>query len=145
MLILATAACTSADAPIAASSSPTASASPAALTRVERWTADVAYLVEQMEDIHPDLFHGVSEATFHRAADELIDAIPDLDDDEMLVGVMRLVAMISARGGDGHMGIWPPDNPDAVDRFPVRLWEFPDGVYVTAARAPNGDLEGAAC
>ena len=61
----------------------------------------------------------------------------------MLVGVMRLVAMISAHGGDGHMGIWPPDNPDAVHRFPVRLWEFPDGVYVTAARAPNGDLEGA--
>ena len=96
-----------------------------------------------MEDIHPDLFHGVPEATFHRAADELIDAIPDLDDDEMLVGVMRLVAMISAHGGDGHMGLWPPDNPDAVRRFPVRLWEFPDGVHVTAARAPNGDLEGA--
>jgi hypothetical protein len=96
-----------------------------------------------MEDIHPDLFHGVSEATFDRAAGELIDAIPDLDDDEMLVGVMHMVAMISAHGGDGHMGVWPPDNPDAVRRFPVRLWEFPDGVYVTAARQPNGDLEGA--
>ena len=44
------------------------SASPAALTRAERWTADVEYLVEQMEDIHPDLFHGVPEATFDRAA-----------------------------------------------------------------------------
>ena len=120
-----------------------ASASPAALTRVERWTADVTTLVEQMEDIHPDLFHGVPEATFDRAAGELIDAIPDLDDDEMLVGVMHLVAMISTHGGDGHMGIWPPDNPDAVRRFPVRLWEFPDGVYVTAARQPNADLEGA--
>ena len=96
-----------------------------------------------MEDIHPDLFHGVPEAMFDRAAGELIDAIPDLDDDEMLVGVMHLVAMISTHGGDGHMGIWPPDNPDAVHRFPVRLWEFPDGVYVTAARQPNGDLEGA--
>jgi hypothetical protein len=96
-----------------------------------------------MEDIHPDLFHGVSEATFRRAVDELIDAIPDLRDDEMLVGVMRLVAMISTHGGDGHMGVWPPDNPDAVHRFPVRLWEFPDGVYVTSARAPNDDLGGA--
>jgi hypothetical protein len=141
--VFATAACTSADTPVATSNSPTAGASPAALTRVERWTADVTALVEQMEDIHPDLFHGVSEATFDRAAGELIDAIPDLDDDEMLVGVMHMVAMISAHGGDGHMGVWPPDNPDAVRRFPVRLWEFPDGVYVTAARQPNGDLEGA--
>jgi len=96
-----------------------------------------------MQDIHPDLFHGVPEAMFDRAAGELIEAIPHLDDDEMLVGVMHLVAMISAHGGDGHMGIWPPDNPDAVHRFPVRLWEFRDGVYVTAARQPNADLEGA--
>ncbi len=98
-----------------------------------------------MEDIHPDLFHGVPEATFDRAADELIDAIPDLDDDEMLVGVMRLVAMISAHGGDGHMGVWPPDNPDAVHRFPVRLWEFPDGVYVTAARGPTATSKALGC
>ena len=142
-LVLATAACTSADAPQVAMGSATVSASPPAPTRVERWTADVTSLVEQMEDIHPDLFHGVPEVTFDRAVDELIDAIPDLDDDEMLVGVMRLVAMISAHGGDGHMGVWPPDNPDVVHRFPVRLWEFPDGVYVTSARAPNQDLEGA--
>jgi hypothetical protein len=96
-----------------------------------------------MEDIHPDLFHGVPASVFHRAVDDLIAAVPDLDDDELTVGVMRLVAMISASGGDGHMGVWPPDNPDAVHRFPIRLWEFPDGVYVTAARAPNGDLAGA--
>jgi hypothetical protein len=96
-----------------------------------------------MRDIHPDLFHGVPEATFDRAVDELIDEIADRDDDEMLVGVMRLVAMISEQGGDGHMGVWPPDNRDAVRRFPVRLWEFPDGVYVTAARAPDQDLVGA--
>lgn len=95
-----------------------------------------------MEDIHPDLFHGVSQATFDAVVAELIDAIADLNDDELLVGVMRLAAMISARGGDGHMGIWPPDEPDAVHRFPVRLWEFPDGVYVTAVRAPDQDLVG---
>jgi hypothetical protein len=142
-LILTSAACTSSDAPVASSSSPTASASPAARTRTQRWTADVEYLVEQMEDIHPDLFHGVPQVTFDAAVAELIDAIPDLDDDEMLVGVMHLAAMISARGGDGHMGVWPPDNPSAVHRFPIRLWEFPDGVYVTAARAPDEALVGA--
>ena len=44
------------------------------------------YLVEQMQEIHPDLFHGVKEQTFHRAADDLIDAIPNLDDDECSSG-----------------------------------------------------------
>jgi hypothetical protein len=65
-----------------------------------------------------------------------------LDDDEILVGIMRLVATISSDGRDGHMGVWPPDNPPAVHRFPIRVWEFPDGLFVTAARAPNADLVG---
>jgi hypothetical protein len=140
-LVLTVAACTSTDASHT-SAAPSISTSPV-LTPTERWTADIMFLVEQMEGIHPDLFHGVSAAAFHRTADELIDAAPDLDDDELTVGIMRLVAMISAHGGDGHMGVWPPDNTHAVHRFPIRLWEFPDGLYVTAARAPNGDLAGA--
>lgn len=40
------------------------------------------------------------------------------------------------------MGVWPPDNPDVVHRFPVRVWEFPDGLFITAARQPNEDLVG---
>jgi hypothetical protein len=40
------------------------------------------------------------------------------------------------------MGVWPPDNPDAVHRFPIRVWEFPDGLFVTDALAPNDDLVG---
>ncbi len=95
-----------------------------------------------MESIHPDLFHGVSRAEFDAAVDDLRDRLPSLDDDEILVGLMRLVAMISAEGRDGHMGLWPPDNPDLVHRFPIRVWEFPDGLYVTAARAPNEGLVG---
>jgi hypothetical protein len=140
-LVLTVAACTSTDAP-STSAAPTVNTSPVP-TRTEGWAADIMFLVEQMEDIHPDLFHGVPAAAFHRTADELIDAAADLDDDELTVGIMRLVAMIGTHGGDGHMGVWPPDNADFVHRFPIRLWEFPDGLYVTEARAPNGDLAGA--
>jgi hypothetical protein len=68
--------------------------------------------------------------------------LPSLSDDEILVGVMQLVAMISSEGRDGHMGVWPPDNPELVHRFPIRLWEFPDGLFVTAARRPNEHLVG---
>ena len=68
--------------------------------------------------------------------------MPSLSDDEILVGIMHLVAMISSEGRDGHMGVWPPDNPGAVHRFPIRVWEFADGVFVTAARQPNEHLVG---
>src|SRR5262245_54170136 len=89
-------------------------------SRTERWPEDLAYLVERMEAIHPDLYHGVSRATVHGAAQDLVSGAGDLDDEEMLVGVMRLVALISAHGRDGHMGVWPPDNPDLVHRYPLR-------------------------
>ena len=89
------------------SPSPAVVASPGA-DRDEPWTTDIAYLVEQMQAIHPDLFHGVSPAAFHGAVDELVAAVPGLDDDEVMVGIMRLVAMISTRGGDGHMGVGRP-------------------------------------
>jgi hypothetical protein len=95
-----------------------------------------------MEALHPDLYHGVSKSALDAAASSLIDRVPSLRDDQVLVGVMQLVAMVSANGRDGHMGVWPPDNPDTVHRYPIRLWEFPDGLYVTAARAPNEDLTG---
>ena len=29
-----------------------------------------------------------------------------------------------------------------MHRFPIRVWEFPDGLFVTSARAPNADLVG---
>jgi Peptidase family S41 len=118
-----------------------ASGSPA-LTRLERWAADIDYLATQMRTIHPDLYHGVSKPAFDAAVSDLADKLPTLSDDEILVGVMHLVALISSHGRDGHMGVWPPDNPEAVHRFPIRVWEFPDGLFVTAARQPDQDLVG---
>ncbi len=136
MIALVAAACTSAD-PVAPGRSP--STSP---TSEDDWAGDLTSLVERMESVHPDLFHGVSRAKFEAAVDDLRERLPSLDDDEILVGFMRLVAMISAEGRDGHMGLWPPDNPDAVHRFPIRVWAFPDDLYVTSARAPNEGLVG---
>jgi hypothetical protein len=131
-------ACTSEQAPTRSS----ASTQTQTLTRDERWTEDVRYLVEQMEALHPDLDHGVSLDAIHEQADALVAGLSTLDDDEVLVGIMRLVAMISADGRDGHMGVWPPDNPQAVHRFPIRVWEFPDGLFVTGARTPDEGLVG---
>ena len=141
-MVLAVTACTADGNPASTSASaPSASPTPA-LTREELWTEDIDYLVGEMEAIHPDLFHGVAQGLFDHAVDELITAVPTLDDDEILVGIMHLVAMISSEGRDGHMGVWPPDNPEAVHRFPIRVWEFADGVFVTAAQ-PNEHLVGA--
>jgi hypothetical protein len=105
------------------------------------WAGDVAFLAGRIEAIHPDPFHGVSKATFEAAVGDLLARLPGLADDEILVGLMELVALVGREGRDGHMGLWPPDNPGAVHRFPIRTWQFPDGLYVTAAEG-HDDLVG---
>ena len=122
---------------------PSPPGSPQQVSREQAWTDDISYLMERMQALHPDLYHGVSETGLTDAADSLITEVPELRDDQILAGVMHVVALISSNGRDGHMGVWPPDNPIAVHRYPIRVWEFPDGLYVTAARVPNQDLVGA--
>jgi hypothetical protein len=95
-----------------------------------------------MESLHPDLYHGMPTAEMAEGARSLVERLQSSSDDEILVGLMGLAALVSARGRDGHMGIWPPENPGVVHRYPIRLWEFPDGLHVTAARAPNERLVG---
>jgi len=141
-LVLGVTACTAKETPVSTNVSAPSPSPSSLITREGRWGEDIDHLVEEMEAIHPDLFHGVSKEVFDRAVDDLVAAMPTLDDDEMLVGIMHLVAMISSDGRDGHMGVWPPDNPEVVHRFPIRIWEFPDGLFVTAARPPNEHLVG---
>ncbi len=126
----------------ACTAGPSAPPSPSPSAREVRWAEDVAYLVDRIESVHPDPDHSVSGSDLHEAANALVAELPDLDDDEVLVGLMRLLALVGSGGGDGHMGLWPPDNPQAVRRFPIRVWQFPEGQFVTAARAPNEDLVG---
>jgi hypothetical protein len=141
-LVLVATACTGDGSPASAPLPSASASSTAVLSRDEGWTEDIQFLVDQMRSLHPDLFHGVAEPAFDAAIDDLLTELPRLNDDEVLVGVMHLVAMISSHGRDGHMGVWPPDNPDAVHRFPIRVWEFPEGLFITGARQPNGDLVG---
>src|SRR5262245_34119611 len=127
----------------ASAPTPARPSAPAVGAHEERWAEDLHLLARRMAELHPDLYHGISAASFGAAVESLRTSLSTLTDDQILVDLMRLVASVSTDGRDGHMGIWPPDNPGAVRRYPLRLWEFPDGLYVTAAMAPHGDLAGA--
>ena len=70
---------------------------PAAPTPVQR---ELRELARSMEEIHPDLFHDVSPATFRAAAGKLANDAPSLTHDQLVVGLMRLTAL----PGHGHVG-----------------------------------------
>jgi hypothetical protein len=119
-------------------SSPSAAATPAAIDDAR---ADLDGLVGRLEAYHPEPWHGISREDFVAEAEQLKARLPELSEEETVVEVMRLVALISANGRDGHMFAFPSDG-DYGTALPLRVYEFPDGVFVTDALSPYEDLVG---
>ena len=57
--------------------------------------ADLDLLLDRLETIHPEPFHGVPREEWVGELDELQDRLPELSPEESVVEVMRLVALLS--------------------------------------------------
>ena len=131
------------------SSAPTPSVAPQsapatpAATAVGGFRADVEAMLQARDTIHPDGWFGMDRAEWIAAADEVAARAETLSDDQRLVELVRLAAMPTWNGRDGHSGIWPFTPDDGTHLYPVRWWRFPEGLVITAARAPYEDLVGA--
>lgn len=128
-------------APSAATGSPSASAS-AALSRDDGWRADIDALLEARERIHPDPWHAMARGAWVAAADAVKAAIPTLTDDQALVELVRLATLPGIAGREGHSGIFPFIPDSGTHEYPILMWRFPEGLVITAARAPYEDLVG---
>jgi hypothetical protein len=118
------------------SASPTAAVtpSPAGDPRVEGWLGDLDGLLPAIGAIHPDPYHSTPEPRMEAEVRDLERAVPNATDDELMVGVMRLVAMVSADGRDGHTGVFVWGTGEfPVHSLPLRLWTFADGPFVVDA------------
>jgi hypothetical protein len=115
----------------------------AALGRDGEWRADLEALLPGLAELHPDLADGVP-AALRAELDQLTDAVPTSNDDELMVGVMRLMTHVASTGRDGHTGlfVWGGGSRE-THSLPLRLWFFADGLYVEDALEPYGDLIGA--
>ena len=97
-----------------------------------RASADVAALASHLRTRHPNLFHDFPRARFAAERTGLAERIADLEPHERLVELMRFAALAGVR--DGHTGIFPldPAHRRALHLFPLRLYDFPDGIHVVA-------------
>ena len=128
----------------APTSSPTAPPTPSpapSLDRVVGWRADIDGLLAARESTHPDPWHGMARADWVAAADAVKARIPDMNDDQALVELVRLAAMPGWKGRDGHTGIFLTPG-SGIHPYPLRFWRFSDGLVITAAQAPYEDLVG---
>ena len=98
-------------------------------------------LGDALDGIHPDLYENVTRARFRAEVDRLARRAPSLDRSELLVGLMRIAALPGVR--NGHTGLFPlhPGHRRPVHLYPLRLYDFADGVFVVDSTGPN-DLRG---
>lgn len=103
--------------------------------------ADLIYLVSQLKAVHRNPFLDEGEAAFMARVAAVEAKAGSLSEVGFLIEVMRLMGH---RDRDGHTGAWAMAQPGTLLRaWPIWLYDFPDGLRVVAARAPNADLVGA--
>ncbi|QDZ06293.1 hypothetical protein FPZ24_01405 [Sphingomonas panacisoli] len=94
---------------------PPAPASAAAVPTLtaEQWRADLRFMAAELERRHANVFHAVSRQAFTAAVADLDARIPSLQRNEIIVGMMRIAAMV----GDGHTRVDP--RKDRKMAFPL--------------------------
>ena len=97
--------------------------------RDSRWTQDLNYLAAQLQQRHPNLFFKTSQADFDAAVASLQSSIPNLSDDEVMVGL----AGIAALPGDGHTNLYLTQINARFRLLPLQMQWFQDGLFVTGA------------
>ena len=103
------------------------------------WREDLSYLVDTLEAVHPDLFARVDREVFEARAAAISAAIPGLTDQDIVVQLMQLVALVE----DGHTSLEAVDSFGFGRWFPVRFFRFTDGIFVTAVAERYAELAGA--
>jgi len=101
-----------------------------------QWEENLDTLVAELPQRHTDPFHNISEADFLAEAERLRSDLPTLNDDEALIRMAALVALI----GDSHTTLyWDMRDP----LFPMSLLPLEDGIYPIAVYPDAADVLGA--
>jgi tetratricopeptide (TPR) repeat protein len=111
------------------------------LDRTQGWRRDVDYLVAELRRSNPV---GASiPAELLRRAEELKAAVPTLDDHQLALGIARVMSALD----HGHTGLWlgDPEGGAKLDfrPLPIRLYAFPEGIFITEAGEGAEGLAGA--
>jgi tetratricopeptide (TPR) repeat protein len=109
----------------------------AAKLTAEQWQADVRFLGDELPKQHRNAFHRMKREDFEREVKTLHDRVPSLSEDEIIVGLMKIVAMIK----DGHTNIIPRTYFRS-GLYPVRFYLFSDGLFVRTAAPEYAEMVG---
>lgn len=107
---------------------------------VRLWREDVQFLAEQLRSQHANVYHTVSQTAFDEAVASLLDRIPELSREKIIIEMAKIIAMI----GDGHTSLWMDSNTSlGFHRYPLRFYEFSDGLVVSETDSAHRSYLGA--
>lgn len=116
----------------------TAASAQDASARSKAWSDDLDYLRAQIVALHPKPFHGVPAPQFDAALQAVSKPDDTRSDAQVVVDVMRVVALLGKSGGEGHCAVFPT----GFRHVPLQLYEFDEGVFVVGADRAHEDLVG---
>ncbi len=94
----------------------------------QQWLEDLDYVKTTVINKHPDVNYRITRDKFDRAVDRAVHTIINSQSDaECVVAIRRVVACIR----DGHSALGMGNFQGFNRLFPVRLYEFADGIFVT--------------
>src|SRR5579862_712472 len=105
---------------------------------VADWRHDIDLMVKDIVVTHPAPFLKVGRLRFLREVEALKADLPILTEDQRMTRSMRLVALLQ----DGHTQLAPASS-EFGNWYPVRIYEFSDGIFIVAAYKSVSDLAGA--
>ena len=97
------------------------------LTRQQQWQYDLLYLSRLLPMRHPNLFFQLSKHEFTKQINAISKSVSNMSDVEIFLSLRKLFTYI----GDSHTTINPSDA--LLSMYPLELYWFKDGLFVTAA------------
>ncbi|MEM7356902.1 MAG: hypothetical protein AAF657_39175 [Acidobacteriota bacterium] len=117
-------------------------AEPGVLTKAQ-WRQDGRQLAQLLREKHVDLFATVSEDDFNAAVVGFVEGVEEWNGRRIRVELIRLAALPSRGGRNGHTMIWPLQPALGFSLLEIKLYEFEEGLFVVDAVEPHRDLVGA--
>lgn len=105
----------------------------------EKWRDDLKFMAAEIEKTHKNAFHRVSRDQFYKEVNALEQKIPSLEDHQVIVEFIRIVALV----GDGHTGLRWGAHLGTGGVLSVRFYQFDDGIFVQNTLPEQKELLGA--
>ena len=107
---------------------------------IAAWRQDLQMIATEVPARHPNAFYRLEKASWDSAVRSIDARLPQMSRNQAMVAFMQLVAMVN----DGHTSINPFFTGGLeFHQYPIRLFQFEDGLYVKSAAPKYASLAGA--